>query len=172
MINRTKNGINGSFNLLRINGKYLFLKSANSGLWEITGGGFEVTETDHSKIALRETFEESGIKVTREQMTLCATLGQTLRKETSEQYNGLKVGLLFVYLTILYGDTIEDSIILSDEHTEYRLFHYEEIIANWETFSSGSLWMFFTILAFEQSRRNQEGLLVERSEWQGKVYKS
>ena len=159
--------INGSFLLPIINEKYLFLKRDDNGLWEIPGGGYEIAEHDYTKVALRELKEETGIILTKKKVQLCAILGQRLKKTISEQYGGIEMGLAFVHCSILY-ETV--TVTLSDEHTDYRLFTYEEINNEWQTFSSGPLWMFFTYLTFKQKGKVQEGLLKDRKIWQGKEY--
>lgn len=162
--------INGSFNLIQLNGKYLFIKRADNGLWDITGGGFDTHEIAYTEVALRETKEEVGIELSRNQISLCAILGQRLKKEVSAEYGGIEKGFLFLHTTILYEKTAEYPITLSDEHIEYRFFDYEEIITHWESFSPGSLWLFFTVLTFNQKKKIQEGMLFERRFWQGKEY--
>lgn len=162
--------INGSFNLIEINGKYLFIKRSDSHLWDLTGGGFDAHEIDYTEVAIRETKEEVNISLSRKEISLCAILGQRLPKKISEQYGGIEKGFLFLHTTILYGKASEYPISLSDEHIEYRLFDYEEIIAHWESFSPGALWMFFTVLTFHQKKKIQEGMLFERRFWQGKEY--
>lgn len=164
--------INGSFNLIQINGKYLFIKRSDTGLWDITGGGFDTHEICYTEVALRETYEEIRIPLTKEQVQLCAILGQRLKKEVSEQYGGIEKGFLFLHTTSLYleSDSIEQALQVSDEHSSYKFFSYEEIIETWESFSSGALWMFFTKLCFHQENKIQEGMLFDRRWWQGKEY--
>ncbi len=160
--------INGSFILIQANGKYPFIRRNDNGLWELAGGGYETSEYDYKKVALRELAEEMGIALSPKQVQLCAILGQKLKKVVSQRYGDVEYGLAFLHCYFLYG-AIPD-IKLSDEHTEYRLFTYEEIITEWESFSSGPLWLFFTFLAFQQNKKVQEGTVFERRFWQGKEY--
>ncbi len=159
--------INGSFVSIQINGKYLFIKRNDNGLWDLTGGGFDVDEIDYKGVVLREVAEEINFSLQRKQIQLCAILGQKLKAEVSGQYGGIKNGLVFLHCAILYE---MPPILLSEEHTEWKLFDYEEIIENYKDFSSGILWMFFSLLAFHQTKKVQEGMLYDRRIWQEKEY--
>lgn len=160
--------INGSFAIIQVNGKYPFIKREDNGLWEMPGGGYESSEYDYKKVLLREIEEETGIKLTPKQLQLCAILGQKLKKKVSEQHGGVQYGLAFLHCCILYEELPQ--IKLSDEHTDWRMFTYEEIINEWETFSSGPLWFFFTFLMYQQKKEVQEGTVFEKRFWQGKEY--
>lgn len=159
--------INGSFAVIQINGKYLFLKRNDSGRWDLPGGGFEVSEIDYKAVVLREIEEEAGISLDRKQLQLCAILGQRLKAEISEKYGGIQYGIVFLHSSILYEIP---KISVGDEHSDYRLFTYEEIVGNWESFSLGALWMFFASLNFHQTKKVQEGFLASYKNWQGKEY--
>ncbi len=158
--------INGAFNLLIYKGEHLFLKRKTNGLWDLVGGGFDVDEVDYKGVAIRETKEETGIDIAREQLILYGILGQTLPKRIQEKYQVQK-GLIFLHAVILRE---LPEIVLSDEHTEYKFFSQKEVFENYQQFSSGPLWEFFTYLAFQETCRIQEGMLKERSMWLGKSY--
>ena len=160
--------INGSFGIFQFKGKYLFIKREDNGLWELSGGGFNINEVDYRAVLIREAFEEMKLKVSEKKMKLCAILGQTLKAEVSAQIGGVLYGLAFLHSCISYDDL--PPITLSHEHTEYRLFTLEEIMDEWESFSSGPLWMFFTYLAFQETGKVQEGMLTDRKIWRGKEY--
>jgi 8-oxo-dGTP pyrophosphatase MutT (NUDIX family) len=160
-------GLNGAFTVIYFDGKYLFIKRKDKGTWDLPGGGFDPSETNFTLIAIREAWEEIGLKISEEQMVLYAVLGQRLRKEAREKYNTEK-GLLFLQYVILHEEPI---INLGNEHTEYRLFSYTEIIANWKSFSSGPLWIFFAFLNYQQTHKIQKGELREYSVWQGIDYR-
>ncbi len=161
--------INGSFAVIQMNGKYPFIRRKDNNLWDLAGGGYEPIEYNYKEVVLREIEEEMSIKLIPKQLQLCAILGQKLKKSVSEQYGGINYGLVFLHSCILYGDNLS-SIHISDEHTESRLFTYDEIIGEWENFSSGPLWLFFTFLTFQQTKKVQEGLLFDRKSWQGRDY--
>lgn len=158
--------INGSFNIIQIQNDFLFLKREDSGLWDAIGGGFDTNEIDYKEVNIRETQEETGIILNKKELQLCAILGQKLKKTTAEKH-GVEKGLVFLHTSIFYE---EKKIVLSDEHTDWNIFSYKEILNNWKDFTSGSLWMFFTILAFHQNKKIQEGSLYARRFWQGKEY--
>lgn len=161
------NGIHGSFIILQINGKYAFIKREIDGLWDITGGGYEIDEIDYRKVAIREMQEEVGIKCKKECLHFCAVLGQRLKREDSLRYGGVTHGYVYLHYLILYK---LPKIKLSAEHTDYKLFSYEEIIANYKQFKSGPLWLFFTFLEYQRTNKLQEGLLYDRRIWQKKEY--
>src|ERR1700740_2127084 len=94
--------INGSFTSIEIERKHLFIKRQDNGLWDITGGGFDVDEIDYKGVARREVKEEIGIDLERKQLQLCAILGQKLKTDVSAKYGGIKKGLAFLHCTILY----------------------------------------------------------------------
>lgn len=56
----------------------IFLLEEDKGKWDLPGGGFDVNEIDYKGVAVREIKEETGIVTTREELKLCAILGQTL----------------------------------------------------------------------------------------------
>lgn len=159
--------INGSFAVIQINGKFLFLKRSDNGKWDLTGGGYDIHEVLHKVVVLREIKEEIDLSLDPNKLHLCATLGQKLKKAVSEQYGGIQYGTIYLYYSILYGNY---KIVLDDEHTEYALFSYEEILQKWETFSSGPLWQFFTFLTFQEENKLQDGMLFERRFWKEKEY--
>jgi 8-oxo-dGTP pyrophosphatase MutT (NUDIX family) len=159
--------INGSFTLIEIERKHLFIKRNDNGLWDITGGGFDADEIDYTGVAKREVREEVQVELARKQLQLCAILGQRLKKEISEQYGGIQKGLVFLHSTILYE---QPTITLGDEHSDWNLFGYEEITKHYKEFSSGILWMYFTLLSYHQTKKLQEGMLYDRRMWQGKEY--
>lgn len=141
--------INGSFNIIQICNDFLFLKREDSGLFDAIGGGFDTNEIDYKDVNIREAKEESGIELQRNQLQLCAILGQTLKQSTARKH-GVEKGLIFLHTTILYE---QPTIVLSEEHTAWELFTYNDIIARYEEFSSGALWMFFTLMAFHQKKK-------------------
>jgi 8-oxo-dGTP pyrophosphatase MutT (NUDIX family) len=158
--------INGSFILPIIQGNYLFIKRKDKQLWDLPGGGFEKSEIDYRGVAQREMQEECGILLPRENIHLFANLGQKLKKAVAEVH-GVEYGFLFLHYAILHE---VPKIIIGDEHLEYRMFTQQEIIAEWETFSSGPLWEFFTYLSFLETNKFQEGMLFERRIFNGKEY--
>lgn len=161
------NGINGSFIILQINGKYAFIKRKQDGLWDIPGGGYNIDEIDYKKVGLRELCEEMKIKCKKSCLHFCAILGQRLKADDSLAYGGVTHGYVYLHYAIMYK---KPRIRLSDEHTEYKLFTYEEIIANYKEFKSGPLWLFFTFLEYQRTNKLQEGLLYDRRIWQRKEY--
>lgn len=158
--------INGSFTTIVYDGKYLFLKRKDKGLWDSVGGGFDPDEVDYKGVAIREAAEEAGLTIQREQLNLFAILGQFLPKKIQEKYQVQK-GLIFLHSVILHE---EPKIILSDEHTEYHFFSYKEVLDRYKEFSSGPLWEFFTYLSFQETQQLQEGMLRDRATWLGKTY--
>ncbi len=158
--------INGSFAVIVIQGKFLFLKRKDRGLWDLPGGGFEASEIDYKGVVKRETEEGAGLIIPREKFHLFGMLGQRLKKEVSEIYKVTR-GFVFLHKVTLYE---MPKIIPGDEHSEWRLFTYEEIMSEWEDFSSGPLWQLFTFLSFQETNEFQEGLIFDRRMWQGKEY--
>lgn len=159
--------INGSFVILQINGKCAFLKRNDNGLWDLPGGGFDITEIDYKGVVLREVTEEMDVTISRDSLHLCAILGQRLKKEVSEMHGGIEMGYTFLHYVMLYT---MPTITLDGEHSEWQLFSYDEIIANYKDFSSGPLWQYFTFLAYQETNKLQEGILYDRRIWQGKEY--
>lgn len=159
--------INGSFVLIEIAKKYLFIKREDNGLWDLVGGGFDVDEIDYKGVAIREALEEIGCEIPRKKLQLCAILGQRLKAEVSAQYGGITSGFVFLHTCILWE---LPQITLSDEHTDWKLFTYEEIIDNYKEFSSGALWEFFAVMTFHEKKTLQEGKLRDRRLWQGTEY--
>lgn len=162
-----RNGINGAFTVLQINGKYAFIKREKDGMWDLPGGGYEITEIDYRKVATREILEEMGITCNKLHLNVCGMLGQRLKAEDSMAYGGVKYGFVHLHFLILYK---KPRVRLSKEHTEYKLFSYEEIIENYKQFKSGPLWLFFTFLEYQRTNKLQEGLLYDRRIWQRKEY--
>lgn len=158
--------INGAFSVVSYDGKYLFLKRKDKGLWDLPGGGFDVNEMDYKGVAVREIREETGIIIPRQTLRLVGILGQRLRKEFIEEYK-VQFGLIFLHSVVLYEDPL---ITLSDEHTEFRWFSYLEVLEKYREFSSGPLWEFFTFLKFQETGILQEGMLRDRATWLGKSY--
>lgn len=156
----------GSFAIINIKGRFLFLKRERDALWDIAGGGFDINETDYKKVAIREVSEEAGIIIKPEQLNLIAVLSQKLKKEDAEKYR-VSNGFLYLHSLFLFEET---EILLSSEHTEYKLFEYKEIIEDYRNFKSGPLWMYFTFLEHQRTNKLQEGPLSERRFWQGKEY--
>lgn len=161
------NGIHGAFTILQINGKFAFIKREKDGLWDIPGGGYEITEIDYRKVAVREMIEEMRVRCKKSDLNLCAILGQRLKKEDVERYGGVTHGYVYLHFLILYKEPV---VKLSKEHTEYKLFTYEEIIQNYKQFKSGPLWLFFTFLEYQRTNKLQEGLIFEKRFWQRKEY--
>lgn len=75
------------------------------GVWETVGGGVDHEETPQQALE-REIMEEAGIKVRISEPFNVFTF----RKDTGE----FKVGITFLC------DTVDESVTLSDEHSEYR----------------------------------------------------
>lgn len=161
--------MNGSFAVIKVNGKILWIKREDNGLWELPGGGFENFEDSYKSVVSREIKEETGLDIPSNQLTLCAVLTQTLKEAISIKYGGLKHGLVFVHSSVQYVDH-EPTIVLSKEHTDCKFFSYPEIKEVWEKFSSGPLWMYFAYLAYEQTGKLQEGTVSARRKWQEKDY--
>ncbi|MDD3693857.1 MAG: NUDIX hydrolase [Candidatus Pacebacteria bacterium] len=158
--------INGSFTIISWDGRALFLKRKDTGLWDLTGGGFDVNEIDYKAVSIREIREETGIIVDKDSLHLVAVLGQRLPKRIQEIYP-VENGLVFLHSLFLRNNPV---INISDEHSDFKFFSYSEILDNWKDFSSGPLWLYFTFLKFQESCKLQEGLLRDRSIWQGKKY--
>ena len=160
-------GMNGSFVMLQTCGKFDFIQREADGLWDIPGGGYEITEIDYKQVGKRELEEETGVLCKKEDLILCGILGQRLKKEDSERYGGVTHGYVFLHSLILYE---KPEIILSEEHIKHKRFTYEEVIKNYKSFKSGPLWLFFTFLEYQRTGNVQEGLLYDRRIWQGKEY--
>jgi|GEM_PF-6725799 len=160
--------INGSFAIIRYKGKFLWVKRADTGLWELVGGGEDRNEFNHKGALSRECREEIGKKIKQKKFYLFAMLGQTLSRAAREKFDGTKYGSVFLY----YCDIIRmrKNIQLSNDHTEHNFFSHDEIMENWEKFTSGSLWIYFTFLAFQENGEIQEGLLKKRKTWKGTDY--
>lgn len=158
--------INGAFSVIVYDGKYLFLKRKDKGVWDLPGGGFDVNEVDYRGVAVREIKEETGIVVSRQDLRLVGILGQRLRKETIEEHK-VQFGLIFLHGVILHENPL---ITLSDEHTDFHWFSYLEILERYKEFSSGPLWEFFTFLKFQETGILQEGMLRDHATWLGKLY--
>ncbi len=163
-----KNGLHGAFTILQVNGKYAFIRREHDGLWDIPGGGYSSKEINYKKVARRELIEEMAIRFPHKYFRLCGILGQKLKKVDSLAYGGVTHGYAYLHYIILYKEPV---VTLSEEHTEYRLFSYEEVISNYKDFKSGPLWLFFTFLEFQRTNEIQEGLLRDRMLWQGKEYR-
>ena len=158
--------INGAFTIISYDGKYLFIKRKDKGKWDLPGGGFDVNEIDYKGVTVREIKEETGIIITREDLKLCAILGQRLPERVRNEYK-VDFGLVFLHSLFLHQ---EPEITLSDEHTEFKFFSYTEILSEYKNFSSGPLWEFFTFLKFQETGTLQEGMLRDRSVWLEKAY--
>lgn len=158
--------INGSFGIVRINRKCLFLSREEDNLLDIPGGGVESNEVDYTGVFKRELLEETGLDISRDQIMIVALLGQRLKKVEAEKY-GVEFGHVFVHTVNLYG---EYDIKLSHEHTDYQLLTYDQVLENYKRFKSGPLWMFFAFLAYQDTGKLQEGMLYDRRIWQGKEY--
>ncbi|HWC57909.1 MAG TPA: NUDIX hydrolase [Candidatus Paceibacterota bacterium] len=159
----------GSFIILNINGKILFIQREDNGKWEIPGGGFNSDETDYKNVLLREVQEETGIILAPDTIELCAVLGQRLKKETIAYYGGrASAGFTFLYCATIAPQKIS----LSWEHTDYRLFSHKEILSDYPQVSSGPLWFYFTYLEFCRTGKVQQGTLFEKRFFEGKEYYS
>jgi 8-oxo-dGTP pyrophosphatase MutT (NUDIX family) len=158
--------INGAFTVISFDGKYLFIKRKDKGKWDLPGGGFDVNEIDYKGVTVREIKEETGISTTREDLKLCAILGQRLPERVRNEYK-VDFGLIFLHALFLHEDPM---IVLSDEHTDYKFFSYSEILQSYKDFSSGPLWEFFTYLKYQETGILQEGILKDRSVWLGQAY--
>lgn len=99
-------------------GKYLFLKrsdqeSYGSGLWDFPGGAKEFLESPEEG-ALRECFEESGLKV---------TINKLLWYRVSRGVVDMTIEFVsFFYLC----DATSDEVTLSAEHDDYQWLTLEE----------------------------------------------
>lgn len=158
--------INGAFTIISYDGKYLFIKRKDKGKWDLPGGGFDVNEIDYKGVTVREIKEETGIITTREDLKLCAILGQRLPKHIRDKYE-LDFGLVFLHRLFLHK---EPEVFISDEHTDFKFFSQTEIFSSYQDFSSGPLWLFFTFLKAQESGELQEGMLSDRKIWLGEAY--
>lgn len=158
--------INGAFTIIVFDGKYLFIKRKDKGLWDLAGGGFNASEVDYKGVVSREIFEETRITIQRDQLHLFAILGQRLPQHL-QAIHKVEKGFVFLHYAILHS---EPEIVLSEEHTDHYFFSYTEILERYKEFSSGPLWEFFTYLTFQETQKLQEGMLRDRATWQGKSY--
>lgn len=100
----------------RPDGKILVLKRSAGDdhlpeVWETVGGGMDTEENPQQALA-REVHEETGLQV-----TVGAPFNVfTFRKDTGE----FKVGITFLC------ETESDTVVLSEEHSEYRWINPNE----------------------------------------------
>jgi 8-oxo-dGTP pyrophosphatase MutT (NUDIX family) len=158
--------INGAFTVISYDGKYLFIKRKDKGKWDLPGGGFDVNEIDYKGVTVREIKEETGIVTTREDLKICAILGQRLPERVRSEFR-VDFGLIFLHTLFLHE---KPDIVLSEEHTDFNFFSYTEILESYKDFSSGPLWEFFTYLKYQETGILQEGILKDRSVWLGQAY--
>lgn len=119
--------------------KFLFVKHKKLGKWVQPGGHVELNETPE-ECALREVYEETGLKVefvgkrfpTKEDYITPFALQKNIINE-----NHIHVD--FVYLTL----TNEEKIVLNiDESDDIKWFSKEEILSDdFQTFDKQKIWI-------------------------------
>ena len=102
--------------------KFLLLKRRDSGVWQGIAGGGEDNET-LIKAAIRETNEEAGI-VSRIDLLNLDTKSY-IQKTIFEDYEKWGENVFVVPLNY-YAAEYNGDITISDEHTEYGWFDYNE----------------------------------------------
>lgn len=116
---RTRLGANA---IITCKGKLLLEKRRDSDTWGLVGGGVKKTETELQAI-VRETYEELGLRVKKEQFRKLAVYGEPGRIAAYQD------GSIWRMVIVVFGLelTEEPQMTISEESKELRFFTKEEL---------------------------------------------
>ena len=116
---RTRLGANA---IITCKGKLLLEKRRDSDTWGLVGGGVKKTETELQAI-VRETYEELGLRVKKEQFRKLAVYGEPGRIAAYQD------GSIWRMVIVVFGLelTEEPQLTISEESKELRFFTKEEL---------------------------------------------
>lgn len=116
---RTRLGANA---IITCKGKLLLEKRRDSDTWGLVGGGVKKTETELQAI-VRETYEELGLRVKKEQFRKLAVYGEPGRIAAYQD------GSIWRMVIVVFGLELTDEpqMTISEESKELRFFTKEEL---------------------------------------------
>lgn len=116
---RTRLGANA---IITCKGKLLLERRRDSDTWGLVGGGVKKTETELQAI-VRETYEELGLRVKKEQFRKLAVYGEPGRIAAYQD------GSIWRMVIVVFGLelTEEPQMTISEESKELRFFTKEEL---------------------------------------------
>ena len=112
----------GANALITCQGKLLLEKRRDSDIWGLVGGGCKKTETGLQAIA-RETYEELGLRIPREQFRKLAVY------DNPGRIAAFRDGSIWRMVIVVYGLDLpeEPKMRISSESKELRFFTRDEI---------------------------------------------
>lgn len=116
---RTRLGANA---IITCKGKLLLEKRRDSDTWGLVGGGVKKTETELQAI-VRETYEELGLRVKKEQFRKLAVYGEPGRIAAYQDGSIWRMVIVVFSLEL----TEEPQMTISEESKELRFFTKEEL---------------------------------------------
>ena len=112
----------GANAVITCNGKLLLEKRRDSDVWGLIGGGVKKYETGLEAI-IRETYEELGIRLPKEQFHKLAVYGEPGR------IAAYRDGSIWRMVIVVYGVNFEQepNMTISEESRDLRFFTKEEL---------------------------------------------
>lgn len=112
----------GANAVITCKGKLLLEKRRDSDLWGLVGGGVKKSETEAQAIA-RETYEELGIRIPKEQFRKLAVYGEPGR------IAAFRDGSVWRMVIVVFGLELEEEpeMTISAESKDLRFFTKEEL---------------------------------------------
>ena len=112
----------GANAIITCKGRLLLEKRRDSDIWGMIGGGCKKTETGRDAIA-RETYEELGLRISKEKFTKLAVY------DNPGRIAAYRDGSIWRMVIVMYGIDFEEEPVMriSSESKELRFFTKEEI---------------------------------------------
>ena len=112
----------GANAIITCKGRLLLEKRRDSDIWGMIGGGCKKTETGRDAIA-RETYEELGLRISKEQFTKLAVY------DNPGRIAAYRDGSIWRMVIVVYGLDLEEEprMRISSESKDLRFFSKEEI---------------------------------------------
>ncbi len=142
--------------------KLLVARRVTDGMWELIGGGFDLRDLDAKTAVLRETEEESGLKITAEKITYFAHMTQKLPKFENEK------GHVFYFTCKVNKAFLSQSLSNSEEHTELGWHKIGDILEKGEEFyKTSTLRIILHFLNYLHDKQFRFGILKDKVSFNG-----
>ncbi len=142
--------------------KLLLGKRVSDGMWELIGGGFDLRDLDAKTAVVRETGEESGLKLVVEKIIYFAHMTQKLPKFENEK------GHVFYFFQKVNKSFLSQPLLHSEEHSELAWHSIGQIFEGGETsYKTSTLRMILHFLNYLSDKQFRFGVLKDKVRFQG-----